>query len=558
MQKVVADPAEQNKIEIDDVVAIVKRRRYFLIIPTLVVLIAVIPVALLLPREYRSKAIILIEQPDIPPDLVSSTVTTLADQRIQVIEQRFKATSNLIAVMDKYRLYPNERDVRPINELVDEMREKINVDLISATVMDARSGRPRKATIAFSLTFDYNEPGLTQKVTSELVSWYLNENARERQKQAEQAAAFLSGETEALARTITELEGKVAKFKEKHAGSLPEEQTVNRAALQRAEDELRNLDLRAAAIADRRAAVEMELGYLSSFPPPLPEQGLQTFTPPVRLKMLQAQLTNLKARYTGNHPDVTKLTNEIAALEAAIRQGNKEASLAGTAGDATTRASSGDGQQNLREMQLKSSLQTIESEAKALAKRREAIQAEIADINDRLARTPMVEQEYRVLARAYENAHADYLSLRGKRLAAELGESLESEGKSERFEVIEPPSLPTDPERPNRALIIGGGGAMAIAIGIAMAILAELLDPTIRGQKYLLAKTGVKPLAFVPTIRTRADVVRLWVKRVAVVATLTVSLAGSLAYVHFKVKPLDVVMASWERRLEAEISKAFR
>lgn len=540
---------------VGDALAIVKRRLWFFVVPTVLILMAVVPIALLLPREYRSKAIILIEQPDIPPELVSSTVTTLADQRIQVIEQRFKATANLVRVIDKYNLYPDARDADPISAIVERMRDKITVELISANVMDPRGGRPRKATIAFSLNFDYAEPVTTQKVTSELVTWYLNENTRERQEQAQQTAAFLSTEAVALERTMADLEARVAKFKEKYAGTLPEELQINTEALNRAEQEVRDLDLRAASLADRRSVVEMEMGYLASYVP-LPTQqggGAAALSPAMQLKVAQAQLQDLQGSYAEGHPDIVKLRNKIAGLEAQVAADRKTPPQAGSTG-----GGGGEEPDSLRRLQLKTQMQTLDSEARALAKRRDTLNAEIVAIRERLARTPLVEQEYKVLTRSLENAQADYLALRGKRLSATLGESLETEGKGERFDVIEPPTLPVAPERPNRPLIIAGGAAFALAFGAAMMVLAELLDPTIRGQRYLLAKTGVRPLGFVPYIRTRAERMRMWQRRIAVGTAMLASLAGGLAYVHYKVKPLDVAMVTLERRLDSQFSRILR
>ncbi len=540
----------QSGFDIRDAVAIVKRRKWIFAIPTLLILAAVVPVAFLLPKEYQSKAIILIEQPDIPPDLISSTVTTLADQRIQVIEQRFKATANLVRTIDKYDLYAEARETVPTSALVAGMRNKINVELISANVMDPRGGKPRKATIAFSVSFNYRDPATAQKVTSELVSWYLNENTRTRQQQAQQTAAFLATEAAALERTVSDLEGKLSQFREKYAGSLPQEFKANTEALARLEQELRDLELRITALADRRGAVDMELAYASTYAPPVQTGAPSALSPALRLKAAQAQLQSLKGRYAETHPDVIKLVNEIGLIEAQLAAEREAGPAAGEAS-----AAANDGADNPRVVQLKAQLLLIDGEAKALAKRRQFLEGEIVAARDRLARIPLVEQEYMVLARALENAQADYLSIRRKRLTAELGESLESEGRSERFDVIEPPSLPVEPERPKRPLIIGGGAAVAFAVGAGLMILAELLDPTIRSRKYVVARTGVQPLAIIPYIRTRAETIRIWLRRLFVGTAVAASIAGGLAYVHFKVKPLDVAIANLERRLESQVTR---
>src|ERR1043165_8570379 len=99
-------------------------------------------VTLLLPSVYRSTATILIEQQEIPEDLVRSTVTSFADQRIEMISQRVMTSSNLWSVIEKFDLYADERHRKPREYIIDAMRDDIDRQVISADVVDPRSGRP--------------------------------------------------------------------------------------------------------------------------------------------------------------------------------------------------------------------------------------------------------------------------------------------------------------------------------------------------------------------------------------------------------------------------------
>jgi uncharacterized protein involved in exopolysaccharide biosynthesis len=50
----------------------------------------------------------------------------------------------------------------------------------------------------------------------------------------------------------------------------------------------------------------------------------------------------------------------------------------------------------------------------------------------------------------------------------------------EQFILIDPPTVPSEPSKPNRTLIICGGIGFGLLIGLFSAALAELLDPSIR------------------------------------------------------------------------------
>ncbi len=75
---------------------------------------AVLMLALLLaafwPPTYLSQGTILIEQQEIPQDYVRSAISSYADERVQVISQRVMTSSNLLNVIEKYNLFPGERD----------------------------------------------------------------------------------------------------------------------------------------------------------------------------------------------------------------------------------------------------------------------------------------------------------------------------------------------------------------------------------------------------------------------------------------------------------------
>ena len=122
---------ENQTIDIKDYINIVKRRGKFLLIPFVVISILSIVLSVVLPSVYRSIATILIEEQEIPSDLVRSTVTTFADQRIQVISQRIMTRANLIDIIQKFDLYAKERKSKPEERILENMRKSIKVEPIS-------------------------------------------------------------------------------------------------------------------------------------------------------------------------------------------------------------------------------------------------------------------------------------------------------------------------------------------------------------------------------------------------------------------------------------------
>ncbi len=530
-------PPAAPQFDIGDAIAILKRRLWHIIIPFVLLAPVGVAVAAYLPAVWRSEAIVLIEQPDIPPDLVRPTVTSVVDQRIQVIKQRVSASDVLIGIIDKFDLYRDARRTQPISVVVDKMRNAISIGFISA------GGRRNSTTIAFSLGFDYGDPRTAQRVTNEFVSLFLSENVRARQRQAEQATAFLIKETAALEQQIAELETKIGALRQEHDGSLPEQREFNVQKISRATEALREIENRATRLEETKRLLETQLAETNPF-----LEG--ALSPRDRLKSLRSDLIVLSRTYTDQHPDVVRLKREVSALERELKQAAAEDPAGADPARPGAAASGSDLKpDNSEYVQLQSQIESVDFELEFLAQQRELHLSEISEAQENLRRMPAVELEYHSLVRALEGANQDYRSVKQRQLTAQLGATLEEERRAERFSVVEPASLPAKPAKPNRPLILGAGLVLALGAGFGIALLAELMDSAIYSPKRLAALTGAEPLVCVPFIRTRAERRRKLLRLAAAAVILIVAAGAAVAYVHLRVAPLDVMWLKMERRL---------
>jgi polysaccharide biosynthesis transport protein len=100
-------PPQSDAQSLAEVFQILRRRKWGLIIPALLVFLAAAGVALLLPPVYRSSSTILIEEQEIPAEFVRATVTSYAEERIQMIKQRVMSFSRLNELVTRFNLYPH-------------------------------------------------------------------------------------------------------------------------------------------------------------------------------------------------------------------------------------------------------------------------------------------------------------------------------------------------------------------------------------------------------------------------------------------------------------------
>ena len=253
---------EEQILEIGDYVDILKRRRWSLVLPAVLVMVLAAAVALLLPSIYKSTATILIEEQDIPADFVMTTVTGYAEQRIQSTQQRIMSSTRLMEIVNRFNLYREYLDRWTTEEVIEKMREDIHLDLISVDTIDRRTGRPTAATIAFTLSYEGKQASTVQRVTDTLVSLFLSENLQVRQRQTTETTAFLEEEAQRVRSELDELEKKVSAFKEIHINSLPEMIQVNIRALDNYQSSVDRIDEQARMLKEREGYLETQLASI--------------------------------------------------------------------------------------------------------------------------------------------------------------------------------------------------------------------------------------------------------------------------------------------------------
>ena len=562
------------------------RRRLTFFITTAVCTALAIALALLLPPTYRSGATILIEQQEIPQDLVRSAITSFADQRIQVISQRVMTTQNLLVLIDRYHLYPDIRLTKPREVLMQRMREDISMKMISADVIDPRSGHPTQATIAFSVSYQSRWPDLALKVANDLTTLYLNENLASRAKLAEQTSAFFAEQASIQQARIVELDKGLAVFKEQHRDRLPELSSLNMQVSDRTEVELRDVENRIAAIDSDQILLEAQLAQISPTSVIFTDSGQRVLSTEDRLKDLKSKLAGYKARYAPGHPDIVNTEREVAGLEKQVDAEDGTSDLARQLNDARTQlaqalekyspdhpdvirlrhmvdelekevaaqpasrslAKAQAHADNPAYIQVKGQLDALMTQRKSAETKRSELQAKRDEYERRLAAAPAVERDYRALARDLESAQLKYQQIRAKQADVQTSENLETERKGEHFTMIEPPLPPEKPISPNRVLILAMGFVLSLGAGLGAVIMQDSLDHSIRGSNDVRRLLSVPPLAAIPFIVTHADARRKRRRFHYSWQGAVVVLLGLAAALHFLVIPLDILWIGVLRR----------
>lgn len=578
----------QSPLNLRDYFAVARRRRKVMLLVVGVLLCVSMSIALLWPGTYRSKATILIEEQEIPTELVHSTITGFADQRIEMIKQQVMSRSSLWKVVEQYNLYPDMRTEVPTEAVVKRFSKDIEVEVISADIVDKRNQHATKATIAFTVSYSSGVPETAQRVANELTSLFLGENLRSRERQARETTSFLKQEAGNLAAHIEEVEAKLSRFKQKANGALPELMELNQQLLNQSDRELTDLDQQIRSTEERKTYLEGELATIKPNTPIISVTGERILDSVERLRALRAEFAGTAANLSPDHPDVIKMKQEIAALEKEtgvspegeeiakqiinaqanlttqmrrfgpehpdveqtqrmITALNGELRRVGTsAGKPLQRP------ENPAYINIQAQLNSATSSLDALKSSRTIVKRRLQDYAQRIERTPALEPEYLALTRDRDSSSQKYQDIRSRLLEAQVSQGLEVQRMGERFSLLDPPGLPETPEKPNRQALAILGFIVSILSGGAAAAVAEHLDRSIHTSEQLMRVTHALPLAIIPFMPNREDLTRA-IRRRRIIQGATLGVMALLLLIsHLFWTPVDVLWYAALRKLGIE------
>ena len=575
---------EEPSKSLKDCLNMLRRRKRIIAITWSIVVTIFLLLAFFWPPTYRSQAIILIEQQEIPNDLVQTTITSYAQQRIEEIKQRIMTISNIINIVEEFELY-TEREMERLtrSEIADEFKRAVSIKPISAEVVDPRSGRPTQAIIAFSLAFDGDHQVKVQKVTNEITTLYLDENLRERTEQTLSTAEFLTAEAKMLSDQLAKLDSDLAKFKLENEGALPQQKQYNNSVIDRLELQISDLDFQIKELKKRKIQLEGDLTQISPSAPTRLADGRVVLGDSDRLKSIQSQLRQAESIYEDEHPTLKRLRREEALLlngasttntrDEILKQLNEQQDLLSSLQSKYTEdhpeiiqtyrtitslnnslINNTDYQSEMTPdnpayLTLKIRLDATNEDINANEIKISRLREKIEEYEGYLSRAPEVEQTYQTLIRDYDNTYMKYQEIRAKQMSAELAKNLESEQKGERFTLIQPPELPIDPVSPNRIALTLIGIILGLGAGVGVVFLLEAISDSIYSRSDILTLTGTAPLVEIGFIETQEEQSKHNLKRLYILLGLVLLGLIFLLLFHLFIKPLDVTWFVLLRKL---------
>ena len=506
---------QESSISISDYVEILGRHKVWIFGSMFAALVASVAIAFFWPDTYVSVATIRVVPPQVPENFVPANVNLDVQGRVSSLVQLILNRATLTNIINTHGLYRRKLARLPIDDVIEDMkRDDIKVVALPQSLNQGQGRNGQYPTL--EIRFANSNRFTAQKVTTDLVARFLEENVREVSQRTVSTTQFLRDQWENAKKKLDALEQSLSVFRTENMGHLPDEQQNNYQQLTALQAQKLNINMAMNRVNQEKLLDGNQLGIYRGQLAALKDPGVEQQAAGEKNERLtekdreiaqyETSLANARERYKETYPDIQRLTSLLAAARK-----QREA----TAGEQASKkpepvpepaASS----QFLRERRdLEASIQKMQGliQAKDLETedyRKQAVQldATIKTYQARIQSIPVGIKEYDELIRDRDLAKKDYEDLDRRVNSSAMSTALENRQQGERLEQLDPPSLPQTPSEPNRTLIVAAGSGMGLVAGLFFAGLREARNTALRSLKDLAVYTDLPILGNISFIET--------------------------------------------------------
>ena len=501
---------------------IARRRKWLILLPSVIVMIAAVAVIRNLPNVYRSQSLILVVPQRVPESYVRSTVTARIEDRLHAISQQILSRTRLEQIVNDFNLYPRERARK---ELMEDIVERMRTYDIGISVVKGD---------AFTVSYAADDPRVAMRVTERLASLFIDESLRDREVLAEGTSEFLSTQLDESRRQLEATESKIEEYQRAFNGELPSQTPANLQGLHNTEMALQALGEALNRDRERRISferlatdiVEEEANLPAASSANKNQQMAQVMED--ELRVAKQALLAVELKLKPDHPDVRKQRRAVEELEKRLEAQKLDSDLAAKPVVAVPM----DQARRKRLLDARAELENLDRQIQAKLAEETRLRGVLGMYQARIEAAPVREAELAALTRDYETLQGTYRSLLQKRAESQISANLEKRQIGEQFRVLDPARLPERPVSPDRPRLYAMAILVALAIGAGLAAAAEYFDRTLRSEADVRAALNLMVLATIPYMRDAAASARRLRRNVAigVAATTVLAVCATVAW----------------------------
>ncbi len=446
---------------------------------------------LVLPGRYESQAQVYVDTKSVlKPLLQGLAVTDQTPNESDVVRRVLLARPTLDRVARRTGLYSRDTTPEGADRLLANLAKQINIHGDSSTGL-------------YTISYENSDPRKTQALVQALLDTFVETSIGAGRADTQNAEAFLSQQVAEYESRLTKSEQRLADFKKKNVGLMPDQRGDYFARLQTeiaTRDKLRT-DL-AVAIQQRdelrRKLTSDGRGAAQAGPPPTPQQIQAAESLDARIREAHNQLDALLDKYTDRHPAVVAQKELIRHLEA---QRQAQLGFVRKTNAAPTADSSVAVDPVVQNLQI--ALNSADLQVTTLQTQLDQSERDVAELRRMVTTGPEIEAELARLNRDYGVTKAEYEALLQRLESARLSHDADRTEEL-RFKVLDPPRVPIRPTKPNRAVLLAAVLVASFCLGAGVAVVRAQTQPVFY-TKSALAKSLNLPVIGVVTRAVSAE-----------------------------------------------------
>ena len=495
--------AEFRPRKLGEYAHILRKRKWLILLPALVIGLAIGYVVFRLPDMYESVTLIVVKPSTLPNSVVPTITEETLTRELTSISQVVTSRSSLQPLMEKYDLYKEERlRGEPMELLIDSMRKQIKVE-VNTSRNDITNG--------FNITYRGRDPKTTQAVASDLASKYVDEQTKSTVNGGASAKQFIEEQVRQAKEELDTIDGQRLKYLQENMNNLPSQSQalVGRlTALHEGQKALiaelgRSRDLGAAyrsQLADISKSYEQEI-VLSAENTTDPKTT-QAWAELVRRRSeYEGELQSLLSQYKEKHPDIISKKKQLEDIKAQQDQmiGEWKARIEERRQKLTQLS-------DPRILSLKTQIAMMDSDMERQQKLLSQTNAQIADLDARINAIPNAEVGLEAIDREYQTKKLNYDNLLAQQQKIVVGADAAKDQQGGGIQVVDPANLPESPVAPKRFMLTLVGFGIGIVLGLFLAVAFELRRLfTIQTAEDARHYTSLPLLASIPELMTPAE-----------------------------------------------------
>src|SRR5271166_833270 len=482
---------ENRELTLDDYLAMFRRRMKVILIPALLAPLAGFLVSYFFAPKYTSQAEVLVEAPKISDAVVPQVYNEDLTQQMNEIVGRVMSTTTLRPRVEALGL---ARPGQTVDDLVGNIQQNMTIQQ-AADISQAAPGKRRQSSSAsFYVSYTGSSSEEAKRICAELTSMLIEQDLKSRHEHTKGTTDFLTQQVADAKERLDDLDSKLAAFKKQYMGQLPGDEDNNLKILMGLNSQLdANTQTLNRAQQDKSYTESLLAQQIAAWKASQSANNPQTLQQ--QLSQLQTQLIDLQARYTADHPDVIKTQADIAQVKKKLAEIN---TATNDASSTSPSKESGSDPPEIRQLRLQ--IHQYEDLIGQASRDQKKLQDEIAVYQGRVALSPAIEEQYKQLARDYDNTQKVYQDLLADKSKSDIALRMEQQQQGEQMRLLNPASVPDAPSFPNRLFFAGGGLGAGLALGATLAIWLEFRDKSIRTQADAEAALELPMLVSMPWV----------------------------------------------------------